>query len=101
MNKGIRQMKKILVENVKKESNNWVHGKVGSYSFEAKVFEVGSTFGINNGKISKLQIWDEKLRYERSSIFKASIVNYDRGWDIKPKNVEEEAHLKAVLKYFK
>lgn len=39
-----------------------------------KVFEEGSEWGINGGKISKLSIkLDGKW-----------VVNYDRGWDIEP-----------------
>lgn len=39
-----------------------------------KAFEEGSEWGINGGKISKLSIkLDGKC-----------VVNYDRGWDIKP-----------------
>lgn len=39
-----------------------------------KAFEQGSEWGINGGKISKLSI---KIDGEW-------VVNYDRGWDIKP-----------------
>lgn len=52
---------------------NWVKGKFGMYSFEAKLFDSGSEFGINEGRVSKLEI---KFGVGRT------VVNYDRGWDI-------------------
>lgn len=39
-----------------------------------KVFEEGSEFGINGGRISKLMI----------KIDGRVVLNYDRGWDIEP-----------------
>ena len=56
-------------------SSNWVHGICGEYNFDAKLFDDGSQFGINNGRVSKLSI----AKYNGSPD-----VNYDRGWDIKP-----------------
>lgn len=63
---------------------NWCSGKIGKYNFEAKLFDEGSTFGIKNGRVSKLAIWDEEIRQKEQNFFKSCIVNYDRGWDIKP-----------------
>ncbi len=63
---------------------NWCDGKVGPYDFQAKLFDVGSTSGINNGRVSKLSIWDEKIRQEKQNFIAACVVNYDRGWDIRP-----------------
>ena len=73
-------------------NTNWCKGEIGKFKFEAKLFDVGSTFGIDNGRISKLMIWDEKIRQKKKNIFKAAIVNYDRGWDIEP--------IKANKKYY-
>ena len=64
---------------------NWCDGKIGKYNFQAKLFDTGSTFGINDGRVSKLAIWDEKIRQEKQNFFAGCVVNYDRGWDIKPK----------------
>lgn len=58
-------------------SSNWVNGSYGDFRFEAKLFDVGSEFGINNGRVSKLYIQDK----ERNSI-----CEYDRGWGMEPKN---------------
>lgn len=69
----------------------WTSGDIGSYSFSAKVFEEGSDYGIENGKVSKLSVSDSK----------SQILNYDRGWDVKPKTAEQKKVLKAILKFFK
>ena len=42
--------------------------------FYAKVFEEGSEYGIDAGKISKLEI----------RLGNDILCNYDRGWDIEP-----------------
>lgn len=41
---------------------NWCEGKIGKYNFQAKLFNEGSTFGIKDGRVSKLSIWDEEIR---------------------------------------
>lgn len=75
--------------------SNWVKGKVGSYVFEAKLFDDSSTFGINNGRVSKLSIYNDEKRL-KDGFFPACIVNYDRGWDIRPTK-ENRKIFKAVL----
>jgi hypothetical protein len=80
-------------------SNGWVEGTVDGFRFQAKVFDEGSQFGINEGRVSKLNIWDESKRLACGNIFTASIVNYDRGWDIKPKKKTERDILNAVVEY--
>lgn len=52
-----------------------------------KVYEEGSQFGINGGKISKLSL---KMDDEW-------IANYDRGWDIEPTCEEAEMALCILL----
>lgn len=63
---------------------NWVGGNVGKYRFQSKLFDEGSTFGIENGRVSKLAIWDEQVRQEKKNFFAGCLVNYDRGWDKEP-----------------
>ena len=79
------------------KGENWVEGIVndGEYSFSSKLFDEGSEFGINGGRVSKLSIsigptWTG---------FKACIVNYDRGWDIEPKIDEHQHVYNAVLEF--
>lgn len=76
--------------------SNWVKGTVGDYTFEAKLFDNGSTYGINNGRISKLSIYNDGERVAKRNFFAAYIVNYDRGWDIKPTK-EAKPYFKAVI----
>lgn len=66
------------------KDSNWVKGKIGKYNFEAKLFDEGSEFGINWGRVSKLSIFDDNKRIEEQNFLKACMVHYDRGWDIKP-----------------
>lgn len=54
----------------------WKHGEYNGFSWCIKVFQEGSRFGINNGRISKLWIQRKQNKEE--------VANYDRGWDIKP-----------------
>lgn len=77
-------------------TSQWVSGKIGNYVFDAKLFDQSSTFGIKNGRVSKLSIYDEMVRQEKKDFFAASIVNYDRGWDIKPTK-ENKPIFEAVM----
>jgi hypothetical protein len=75
--------------------SNWVSGKVGPFKFEAKLFDYGSQYGINNGRVSKLSIYmpeiikplseSNNLADNFRNFFAGCLVNYDRGWDIRPK----------------
>ena len=58
-----------------------------TYTCRAKVYEEGSIYGIDEGRISKLEIRDSKNNV---------VVNYDRGWDLEPKNVLEQAALQTI-----
>lgn len=67
--------------------------------YEAKVYAVGSRNGINNGRVSKLQIViatkDDQWTWDNT------IVNYDRGWDIRPKTELAKKALSYVLELYK
>jgi hypothetical protein len=68
--------------------SNYVKGEAaGGITFTAKIFDVGSVYGIDNGRVSKLDI------RQGGKI----IVNYDRGWDVKPKTPEIKAVYKSVM----
>lgn len=76
--------------------DGWHQGEVKindrTYTFDAKVYNVGSKFGIRHGRISKLRILDETG---------TECLAYDRGWDIRPKNDEARAVLALILNEFK
>jgi len=68
----------------------WTTGTVGGYKYAVKHYEVGSYYGINDGKISKLEIRkDGKI-----------LVNYDRGWDVEPQGAEVIEIYEALLDRF-
>ncbi len=55
-----------------------------------KQFEEGSEFGIDNGRISILDV-----RFKKDLI-----ISYSRGWDIKPKTDFEKKVLDKILKLY-
>ena len=66
-------------------------GTAGACSFQAKVYDMPSCFGINEGSISKLVLQDAS-----GTTFAA----YDRGWDILPRTQEQLDPLQAITDYF-
>ena len=56
----------------------------------AKVYEEPSEFGINGGRISKLM-----LKHNGTII-----LNYDRGWDVKPTDEISKAAYQQILKMY-
>jgi hypothetical protein len=52
----------------------WHEGVVDGYRYFAKVYDTGSKFGINAGRVSKLEIREDK----NNGI---TVYNYDRGLD--------------------
>ena len=67
--------------------SNWCSGVAGDYKFEAKLFDDGSCFGINFGRVSKLSLKRLATVGNGQNWFNGVVVNYDRGWDIKPKRI--------------
>ena len=59
-----------------------------NFYYEAKVYEKGSYYGIDFGRISKLQV---RLCGPAGDI----VMDYDRGWNIT--GYEENENAKAVL----
>jgi len=82
-----------------RDQQGWIKGKIGKYTFSAKVYDLPSTFGINNGRVSKLGIYDDEQRRREGNYFASCIVNYDRGWDIEPQNEAERNTLDRVLEF--
>lgn len=68
----------------------WTKGTLNGYQFCIKHFEEGSEFGINNGRISKMTLSKDGK----------TLANYDRGWDVKPKDDETKMAYKALLKKY-
>ena len=57
------------------------------YHYYVKSYELPSNFGINHGKISKLEIYKEN---------EILVVNYDRGWLARPVSETENAIFKML-----
>ena len=73
----------------------WVSGYVGSYEFSAFILKQPSKSGIDKGRVSKLAIWDPAIRKTTHSFIGSCIVNYDRGWDIKPSRIAQPYYEKV------
>ncbi len=66
-----------------------VEGK--TYRIDIKWFDEPSMFGIRGGRVSKLYV---------AAAGEGTVINYDRGWDVRPRTAEAKAILKAVLGEF-
>lgn len=62
------------------------------FECEIKHFENGSQYGIDGGRISKLWVRDKDTL--------KVVINYDRGWDIKPQTECEKAALEALMNLY-
>lgn len=71
----------------------YIHGTINSmdgYRFTAKVYDLPSHFGIDGGKISKLQInHGDRIAAQ-----------YDRGWDIEPQTAQDREALQKIRTVF-
>lgn len=75
-----------------RDGSNWIKGRLKDQkldvSFEMKVFAETSSFGIEDGRISKLFVYEGK---EWTRDWDTCLINYDRGWDIEPHNPRQIA----------
>ena len=58
--------------------DSWVNGTVEdvkTFEFSAKLYDEASKFGIDNGRVSKFDMYNEEWK---------NVAHYDRGWDKKP-----------------
>lgn len=78
---------------VDRDNPLWIKGTCRylnkEYIVNAKVFLEGSEYGINEGPVSKLWI--------QSQEDKEVIVNYDRGWDVEPKDSTMQQMMDLVI----
>ena len=85
---------KITTHDIKKAMNVWtlatatIDGK--TYRIQMVRFDEPSMYGIRQGRISKLYVADADH----------TVINFDRGWDIRPKTAETKALLAAIVKQF-
>ena len=64
-----------------------VNGKMVSCKYWVKAFEEGSEWGIDEGRISKLTI----------KVNGKITCNYDRGWDVEPKDEATQMALAILM----
>lgn len=79
----------------RKELNMIYETTIGRFKVQAKVYDTGSQYGIDEGRISKLWIWDQEKPL--------AIYTYDRGYESITKGYEKEvAEIKNnLVKFFK
>ena len=65
----------------------WLFGQVDGYAFAAKVYDDSSTFGIDNGRVSKLGLYQGDRE----------VVDYERGWCKYPGDTDLEDTMEALL----
>ena len=85
-------MKKTTYEiKAKYAALGYITGTIDGLQFSALVFDGGSEFGINAGRVSKLWVRDDAR--------KQTIINYERGWDVQPKTAADRRIFEALLEY--
>ena len=57
------------------------------FHYWIKVFETGSEFGIDGGKVSKMML-------KRDG---EVVMNYDRGWDVRPVDKDTKLAMQIIL----
>jgi hypothetical protein len=66
----------------------WIRRTIDDYDFRIKQYCAKSKFGIDEGRISKLEIWkDGEL-----------LSQYDRGWVKKPRSAKVKAVFEEILR---
>ena len=83
--------------NEKTRRENWVSGMVKlangrTFRYNLLVFTEPSKHGIDGGRISKLWV--------ATAARLTMVVNFDRGWDVKPATSDHKAVYAALLKKY-
>jgi len=85
----------IIGISITKSDGNWVNGLIDNHKFSAKVFGEPSSYGLYNGRISKLEI--QKIGGKHWGINECEY-GYDRGFDHATKEGKKLA--RKLLKVF-
>ncbi|WP_050763165.1 DUF7678 domain-containing protein [Roseobacter sp. GAI101] len=79
----------IAINGDQTDKSLWIEGSIMTmpgYTFHAKLYDEPSKFGIEGGKISKLDVRkDDNL-----------VMRYDRGWVVDPKTQEQKEALQRI-----
>ena len=73
----------------------WISGIADQYEFSVLILNAPSKSAIDRGRVSKLAIWDAAARKKTNNFISSCIVNYDRGWDIRPSRIAEPYYNKV------
>lgn len=80
-------------------NDNWVTFQLAgsSLTVQMKVFAEGSSYGIGNGRISKLAIFDDAERVRLMNFHKSCETHYEREWDLKPRTADAYDRCRLVV----
>ena len=70
--------------------HGWLFGTIDGLSFQAKVSDERSSFGIGNGRVIKLSVTDDTG---------SEVISYERGWETCPGTPEDEDLLDALVAF--
>jgi len=78
---------------------NWVTFELAQTNLTVRmiVFAEDSTYGIGNGRISRLAIFDDANRHRLSNFVEACETLYDQGWNIKPRTTEAFERCRQIV----
>lgn len=93
----VKQQLKLMETLTVEMDGRWLRGTIGGYEFFALVFQIGSRYGINEGRVSKLSVRPKSQSLTDGSRY---IINYDRGWDIEPETEEHKLILDTLVELF-
>ena len=91
MQKNVNSKVKVL-----EKKGPYVEGQYENLGFSSKVYDNPSPYGINEGRISKLLVFNNPLQLQMLAIEQEAIVaNYDRGWDIQ----SDDPRISTIIEY--
>jgi len=68
----------------------WYYGEVDDYIINAQVYDDNSIWGIDNGRVVTLFVYNSKDNVK-------PVMDYQRGWEISPRGRKLEALLDRIL----
>jgi hypothetical protein len=80
--------------NAQVKNHGWIDGAIDGFRFHAKVCGADSQLGINNGRVSKLE-----MRSRQTGGACKRIAKYDKGWEKEPANDRHRELFEALLGY--
>lgn len=78
---------------IKKQQHNWVEAITDRFTIHAKVFQDASVFGIDEGRVSKLEISRGTKGYRHAEV----VYNFDRGLDFHTVSELSNDELEAIV----